>query len=116
MIRFRLAELIADAQFKTGRRIKLIDVAEATGINRMTLSRMVNVRGYSTSTDTLDKLCRYFGCDLSDVARYVVEDSLPPPEIASSAVPEVATADSATTRKLSPAPTAARRPARSKPR
>lgn len=73
MIRFRLAELIADAQFKTGRRIKLIDISEATGINRMTLSRMTNQRGYSTSTDTIDKLCKYFGCAVGEVAAYVDE-------------------------------------------
>ncbi len=73
MIRFRLAELIADAQFKTGRRITIKEISESTGINRMTLSRMTNVRGYSTSTDTIDKLCEFFGCDVSDVAQYVAE-------------------------------------------
>jgi putative transcriptional regulator len=73
MIRFRLAELIADAQFKSGHRIKLVDIAQATGINRMTLSRMSNVRGYSTSTDTIDKLCKYFSCQIGDVAQYVDE-------------------------------------------
>jgi putative transcriptional regulator len=71
MIRFRLAELMADHQFKHGRRITVKDLSEATGINRNTLSRMANTRGYSTSTDTLDKLCRYFGCDVGDLARYV---------------------------------------------
>jgi len=76
MIRFRLAELIADAQFRTGKRITLLEISEATGINRMTLSRMTNVRGYSTSTDTIDKLCRYFGCEVGDVARYVADEAL----------------------------------------
>jgi putative transcriptional regulator len=76
MIRFRLAELIADAQFRTGERITLLEISEATGINRMTLSRMTNVRGYSTSTDTIDKLCRYFGCDVGDVARYVADEAV----------------------------------------
>jgi putative transcriptional regulator len=74
MIRFRLAELIADAQFKSGQRVTLKDVSEATGINRMTLSRMTNQRGYSTSTDTLDKLCVYFGCDVADIAHYVAPE------------------------------------------
>lgn len=88
MIRFRLAELIADAQFKTGRRIKLIDIAESTGINRMTLSRMTNVRGYGTSTDTIDKLCKYFGCRVGDVAQYVDEaDAAPAAKAATSASP-----------------------------
>lgn len=77
MIRFRLSELIADAQFKTGRRITLLEIAEATGINRMTLSRMANVRGYGTSTDTIDKLCRFFGCDVGDVALYIADEAAP---------------------------------------
>lgn len=75
MIRFRLAELMADAQFKTGRRVTLIEISEATGINRMTLSRMANVHGYSTSTDTIEKLCRFFGCQVGDVVQYVDESA-----------------------------------------
>jgi putative transcriptional regulator len=93
MIRFRLSELIADAQFRTGKRVTLLEVSQATGINRITLSRMTNVRGYSTSTDTIDKLCRYFGCDVVDVAKYVEDEAV---EAASTAqVKEVAPASSA---------------------
>ena len=74
MIRFRLSELIADKQFKEGRRVTLIEIAAATGINRMTLSRMINSKGYSTVTDNLDRLCRYFGCQVSELAVFVEED------------------------------------------
>lgn len=92
MIRFRLAELIADAQFRTGKRITLLEISDATGINRMTLSRMSNVRGYSTSTDTIDKLCRYFGCDVGDVARHVADEAVAAkPEPASVKSPSKAT-------------------------
>jgi len=77
LIRFRLSELIADAQFKTGHRVTLLEVSKATGINRVTLSRMLNVRGYSTSTETLDKLCAYFRCEVSDIAVFVAEADVP---------------------------------------
>lgn len=77
MIRFRLAELISDAQFKSGRRVTLVDIAESTGINRMTLSRMANTRGYSTSTETIEKLCRFFGCQVGDVAQYIEDVPAP---------------------------------------
>jgi putative transcriptional regulator len=86
MIRFRLSELIADAQFKQGRRITLLEVAEATGINRMTLSRMSNTRGYSTSTDTIDKLCKYFECEVGDIAKYVEDSSIPASEASEPSV------------------------------
>jgi len=42
----------------------------------MTRSRMTNVRGYSTSTDTIDKLCKYFGCDVGDIAGYVADETV----------------------------------------
>ena len=71
MIRFKIQELMANKQFKDGKRVTLIEIAEATGINRMTLSRMINHRGYSTVTDNLDKLCTFFDCSLGDIAEYV---------------------------------------------
>lgn len=73
MIRFKIQEMIAEKQFKEGKRITLIEVAQATGINRMTLSRMINTKGYSTVTDNLDKLCAFFNCKIQDLAEYVPE-------------------------------------------
>ena len=75
MIRFKIQELLAEKQFKEGKRVTLIEVSEATGINRMTISRMINNRGYSTVTDNLDKLCKFFNCNLEDIAEYVSESS-----------------------------------------
>jgi len=71
MIRFRLQELIADKSFKENRRITIGEVATETGINRMTLSKMINHKGYSTVTDNLDKLCAYFDCELVELAEYL---------------------------------------------
>ena len=71
MIRYRTQELLADKQFKEGRRVTLLELAEATGISRVTLSKMVNQRGYGTLTDHLDKLCKFFGCRLEQLAEYV---------------------------------------------
>jgi putative transcriptional regulator len=74
MIRFRIQELLAEKHFKEGRRITLLELSQATGINRVTLSKMVNQRGYSTVTDNLDKLCRYFNCRVEQLAEYVGDD------------------------------------------
>lgn len=71
MIRFKIQEMIAEKQFKEGKRITLIEIAQVTGINRMTLSRMINNRGYSTVTDNLDKLCAFFNCKIQDLAEYI---------------------------------------------
>lgn len=71
MIRFRLKELIADKGFRERRVVTISEVAEATGINRMTLSKIANHPGYSTVTDNLDRLCNYFGCALAQLAEHI---------------------------------------------
>ena len=74
MIRFRIQELLAEKQFKDGKRVTLSEVAIAIGVNRATLSKMNNVRGYSTVTDNIDKLCKYFGCQVQDLIEYVEDE------------------------------------------
>lgn len=70
MIRFKLKERIADKEFREDRRITLLEVAEKTGIGRITLSRMLKP-GAVVRTDTLDRLCEYLGCRIEDLAEYV---------------------------------------------
>ena len=76
MIRFRLQELLAEKQFREGKRATLTELSEATSINRVTLSKMVNQRGYSTVTENLDRLCKYFNCKVSDIAEYVPDNEV----------------------------------------
>lgn len=73
MIRFRLAEQIEKKQFRESRRVTIQEVADATGVNRMTLSKILNHRGYSTGTDVLDRLCAYFRCSVADLVEHVQE-------------------------------------------
>lgn len=75
MLRFRLKELIADKEFRDGRRITLDEIAKATAIHRTTLSKIANQKGYNTTTDNLDKLCAYFGCRVEQLMEYIPEDS-----------------------------------------
>jgi putative transcriptional regulator len=70
MIQLQIKELIATKTAQWGRRITLLEVANATGISRMTLNRMMRQQGYNTVTDHLDKLCAYFQCDLNELVRY----------------------------------------------
>lgn len=77
MIRFRIQELIAEKHFREGKRVTLLDLSQATGISRVTLSKMVNQIGYSTVTDNLDSLCKFFNCKLSDLAEFVPDDEVP---------------------------------------
>lgn len=71
MIRYHLKELIAEKEFQEKRRITVSEVAQETGINRMTLSKMMNHQGSSTVTDNLDKLCNYFDCEIEKLITHV---------------------------------------------
>lgn len=77
MIRLRLTELLADECFRRGRRVELLEVAQATGIHRTTLSKMVNVRGYNATLSNIDALCKFFGCGVGDIATYVPDEEVP---------------------------------------
>ena len=74
MIRFKLKQLMEDRQFTTGTRVTLGKVAESTGIHRTTLSKIANTRAYNTTTDNLNALCKYFQCQLEDIAEFVDVD------------------------------------------
>lgn len=85
MIRFRLAELLAEKGFREGRRVEIGEVADATGIHRSTLSRIINVRGANVTAANMDRLCRFFACALSELAEYVPDDDVVPVAVAPKA-------------------------------
>lgn len=74
MVRYHLKELMADKAFKEGRRVTYDDIIEQTGISRATLSKMANIKGYNTTVGVIESLCRYFGCDISDVITLVPDE------------------------------------------
>lgn len=75
MLRFKLKERTADKEFRERRHITILEVAEATGITRNTLSKMLNQHGSSVRSENLDRLCAYFKCRIEDLVEYVAADS-----------------------------------------
>ena len=73
MVRYRFNELLAERRFRLGRRISMAEVAEATGVRRATLSKMANQRA-NVTVDTLERVCRYFGVAIGDLAELVPDD------------------------------------------
>jgi putative transcriptional regulator len=71
MIRFKLRELMAEKGFRESRVITVAEIANETGIHRATLSKIANERGCNTGTENIDRLCRYFNCDVADVMQRV---------------------------------------------
>lgn len=78
MLRFKLSERIADKEFRERRRLTVLEVSQATGINRMTLSKLLNQHGANVQTDNLDRLCKYFACTVGDLVEFVDEEVTKP--------------------------------------
>lgn len=77
MLRFRLKELIAEKEFREGRVVTMLEIANATGIHRMTLSKLSNHRGYNPSADILDRLCTYFRCRIEQLVEHLPDETIP---------------------------------------
>lgn len=71
MLRVHIKRLIADKETAERRRISLSEISESTGIHVSTLSRLANHRSTDTTTANLEKLCRYFKCQIADLIEYV---------------------------------------------
>lgn len=71
MIRILLRELVAKKEIAEKRKIKLDEIAEATGISKTTLSKMQSVHDYNAKTENLNRLCTYFNCKIQDLLEYI---------------------------------------------
>lgn len=69
-IKWRLAVLMED------REVDYKDLAEATGLHPVTVSKLKNTRTMPRRLDseTLEKLCRALQCQPGDLLRYLPED------------------------------------------
>lgn len=74
MIRVLVKQLLDEKEFRERRHITLNEVSRETGISRPTLTRIVNIPGYNTNTDTIDALCRYFECTPGELLQQVDDD------------------------------------------
>lgn len=74
MIRIHFRQHLDDKSFRERRRISIDEVCAVTGLSRPTVSRIANTPGYVTTTDTIERLCRYFGCAPGDLLSLVDEE------------------------------------------
>lgn len=65
MIEFKLDDLLWKHR-KTAEQVR-----RATGISATTLSNIRTGKNLNISIDTLDKLCEYFNCSVSDILEHV---------------------------------------------
>lgn len=65
MIVFKLDDLIWQ------HRTTADDIFKKTGIGKSTLSNIRNNKNINISIHTMDKLCKYFNCRISDLIEFV---------------------------------------------
>ncbi|MCS4309278.1 putative transcriptional regulator [Rheinheimera pacifica] len=63
--------LIEKKSFDDQKRVTLIDISEATGIHRATLSRILHKPGFNTTVDIIDRLCTYFKVPVEQLIEHV---------------------------------------------
>lgn len=68
MIHCHFARLLGE------RKLKISDVARDTGINRGTLTRLYYETAERVELEVLDKLCEYFGVDVSDLLERITAE------------------------------------------
>jgi len=65
MIRCHLSRLMGE------KRVRISDVARTTGISRNMLSKLYYDRAKRIELNDLEKLCRFFDCQVADLLEFV---------------------------------------------
>jgi len=61
MIRCHLSRIMGE------HKMKIADVARATGLNRSTVTALYNENATRIDLETIEKLCRLFNCKIGDM-------------------------------------------------
>ncbi len=68
MIKCHLSKLMGE------RKLKISDVARELGVHRNTIALLYYEKAKRIDFDVLDKLCKYFGCAVSDILEFRGKD------------------------------------------
>lgn len=67
MIKCHLSRIMGE------RKLKIIDVARETGVNRGTITRLYHETASRVELEVVAELCRYFDCEVGELFEYVGE-------------------------------------------
>ncbi|WP_309045659.1 helix-turn-helix domain-containing protein [Marinobacter sediminicola] len=65
MIKCHLSKLMGE------KKVKIVDVARDTGVNRGTITRLYHETASRVELDVIEALCRYLECDVGDLFELV---------------------------------------------
>jgi putative transcriptional regulator len=60
-----------DYEFKNDTTLTIIQLADATGIHRATLSKMLHERGCNITTGVIDRLCSFFDVSVQQLMEHI---------------------------------------------
>lgn len=69
MIKCHLSRLMGE------QKLKVVDVARETGVNRGTVTRLYQETAERVDLDVIDRLCRYFRCSVGDLFEFMESPS-----------------------------------------
>ncbi|AMQ89620.1 helix-turn-helix domain-containing protein [Marinobacter sp. LQ44] len=64
MIKCHLSKLMGE------KKLKIVDVARDTGVNRGTITRLYHETASRVELEAIDALCRYLDCDVGDLFEF----------------------------------------------
>ncbi len=68
MIKCHLSKLMGE------KKLKIVDVARDTGVNRGTITRLYHETANRIELDVIEALCRYLGCEIGDLFEIVDDE------------------------------------------
>lgn len=68
MVKCHLSRLMGD------NKLKIVDVARETGINRGTVTRLYHETASRVELEVIESLCCYFNCDIGDLFELIDEE------------------------------------------
>tara|TARA_Y100000310_G_scaffold60643_1_gene55977 strand:- start:9600 stop:9839 length:240 start_codon:yes stop_codon:yes gene_type:complete len=76
MVIYKIKQLLWQKQIDTGQPLTYEDVAKATGMGRATIARLASPKtDYNPTMKVVEKLAKYFGVQIGDLATIVDEES-----------------------------------------
>jgi putative transcriptional regulator len=67
MIKCHLSKLMGE------KKLKIADVARETGLHRNTITLLYDETATRIDLDTIEKLCQFFDCNVSDLLEFITE-------------------------------------------
>ena len=67
MVKCHLSRLMGE------RKLKISDVARETGLHRNSVTLLYNESATRVDLETIDQLCKLFGCNVSDLFEFIPE-------------------------------------------